>query len=175
MRLRLPFNTIADLFSRYRVTAALAALLLCCSCGHSHIFGVELGMRSEEALDILHKPRTAIAGLPYLSGQKILDDTIVLTPCNIPFRRSFGFDSSDRLAAIGLTHKTTLEKMLTERQCAMTWLVGQFGKPTAERVRDSVSVSLWNVASGELSLEAKPYGPEAFVLIYVYEDKRFSP
>jgi hypothetical protein len=128
-------------------------------------------MDSDRALRVLRKPEDILNSLPYISGKKIVNDTAQLTFCKLDFRRSFGFDSSGHLSVIGLTHKTTVAQMNSERDCAMQWLVNQLGAPIGENKVDDVRVTFWNVSGAKLTLEAKAYNDrDAFVLIYFYGD-----
>lgn len=128
-------------------------------------------MNAPTVLRILHLPDDRLAGLPYITGRKILHDTEALTDCKLPFRRSFAFDSSGRLTAIGLTYKTPNRRLKDDRECGLKWLAEEFGKPAEEFYRDSVKVSAWNVGSAKLTLEAKSYDDNfGFVLIYLYTE-----
>jgi hypothetical protein len=128
-------------------------------------------MDAHSALQTLGIDDDQLASLPYITGKKILHDTVALTRCELRFRRSFGFDSTQRLRVIGLTHKTPNPILARDRDCSKKWLVDQFGEPFEESMRDSVRVSAWNVAGAKLTLEAKSYDDNyGFVLIYLYPD-----
>jgi hypothetical protein len=131
--------------------------------------GLLVGMKSTSALLIISKHADALAHVKVHSGQRVISDTIPFSDCELSMKRSLGFDSTNTLTAIGLTYKTTPDRIDVARDCAFKWLTKSYGKPTAE-TEDSVKQAIWQYDGVKLTLEAKQYNPhDAFVLIYYYK------
>jgi hypothetical protein len=133
--------------------------------------GLLVGMKSTSALMIISKNSDALVHVKVHSGQRVISDTIPFSDCELPMKRSLGFDSTNTLTAVGLTYKTTPNRIDAARDCAFKWLKKSYGKPTAE-IQDTVKQEVWQYDGVKLTLEAKQYNPhDAFVLIYYYKDK----
>jgi hypothetical protein len=131
--------------------------------------GLLVGMKAASALPIVSKNPDALAHVKMHSGQRVISDTVPISDCELLMKRSLGFDSTNTLTAIGLSYKTTPERMGDARDCAFKWLTKTYGKPTSE-TQDSVKQEVWQYDGVKLTLEAKQYNPhDAFVLIYYYK------
>jgi hypothetical protein len=160
--------------------AATAILFLCisakCVRAQQSLFGLTLGMKRHDALHLLHKPGNALKSIPFHSGRQILTDTIPLTFCKIPYRRSVGFDTTGKLTAVGLTYETTPDQIQKAHDCALEWLTNTLGPATREDTEDSVTHDIWILGPAKLTLEAKGYNShDFFVLIYYYSAKEALP
>lgn len=136
----------------------------------SDFFGFKIGMPAAAALKLSGKNPHALDALPLREGQRVLSDTVAIASCDLPVRRSLGFDSTNRLTAIGYTYKTTPEAIETLRECAYQWLVKSFGPPTEEAVRDSTSQEVWRLGQhDEITFETRAYNShDVFLLIYYF-------
>src|ERR1019366_6240234 len=79
------------------------------------------------------------------SGQRVFSDTVPLTFCKLPMRRSLGFDSTGLLTAVGLTYKTTSDSIKGARDCAYEWLSDTYGPASDEIIRDSARLDIWKL------------------------------
>ena len=134
------------------------------------LFGLTLGMKAPQVLEILGKPRNALDRVKLHDGQRIISDTVVVGDCKMAMRRSFGFDSSGALLAIGLTYKTAPELVEDDRLCAYRWLKDTFGEANQDAAQNEARQDVWLFGSTKLTLESKGYNPlDFFVLIYYYK------
>lgn len=135
--------------------------------------GVQLGMPADAALKKLKRPSNFLASLPWIAGKRIVVDTMKLTDCALEMRRSVGFDSTNAVAVIGLTHKTTPDQVDSTQKCALRWLRGLFGTPTSVEQDDASKIYVWADATSKLTLEAKGYNEhDFFLLIYWFFQKK---
>ncbi|HET6401166.1 MAG TPA: hypothetical protein VFH95_07175 [Candidatus Kapabacteria bacterium] len=132
--------------------------------------GFRLGMRASAALRHEGKKTDVLDRLKSHSGQRVISDTIPLTSCKLPMRRSLGFDSTGTLTAVGITYKTTPDRIQDARDCAYKWLSNMYGPATDEAIRDSTKQEVWKFGPAQLTLEARGYNArDYFVLIYYYK------
>lgn len=142
--------------------------------GDPGFLGLHLGMKASAAMRHEGKDPDAFRRINAHSGERVFSDTLLLTSCKMAMRRSLGFDSVERLTAIGLTYKTTPGRIQEARDCAYRWLSKRYGPATAETIRDSTKQEVWKLGPAQITLEAKGYNPtDYFVLIYYY--KEISP
>ena len=133
--------------------------------------GLRVGMKAATALAIADKKPDALEHAKPHAGQRVISDILSLTDCEIPMKRSLGFDTAGTLTAVGLTYETFPERIAEARDCAFKWLTKTYGPPTSESVADSVKQEVWQYDGVKLTLEAKQYNPhDVFVLIYYYKD-----
>jgi hypothetical protein len=131
--------------------------------------GFRLGMKASVALRHEGKNPKALDRIKPHLGQRVISDTVPVTACKLPMRRSLGFDSASMLTAVGLTYKTTPEHITDARDCAHQWLVAAYGAPTGEAMRDSTKQEVWTLGPARITLEAKAYNArDYFVLMYYY-------
>ncbi len=132
--------------------------------------GFRLGMRAAAALRHEGKNPDIFERVKSHSGQRVISDTIPLTSCKLPMRRSLGFDSTGSLTAVGLIYKTTPERINAARACAYRWLSNIYGPATGETIRDSTKQNVWKLGPAQITLEARGYNArDYFVLIYYYK------
>lgn len=142
--------------------------------GDPGFMGFRLGMKAAAALRHEGKNANAFDRMKTHSGQRVFSDTVPLTFCKLPMRRSLGFDSTGLLTAVGLSYKTTPDSIKETRDCAYEWLSDTYGPASEEVIRDSTRQDVWKLGPAEITLEAKGYNVrDYFVLIYYYkqEDK----
>ncbi len=132
--------------------------------------GLRVGMNAATALTVIHRNGDAIKHVKDRSGQRVITDTLTVSGCELAMKRSLGFDSTNTLTAIGLTYKTTPDRMEDARDCAFQWLKKIYGPPSSETTTDNIKQELWQYEGAKLSLEAKKYNShDVFVLIYYYK------
>jgi hypothetical protein len=144
------------------------------SAGDPGFMGFRIGMKAATALRHEGKSPNLLDHLKSHSGQRVVSDTVPLTFCKLPMRRSLGFDSTGLLSAVGLTYKTNSDSIKAARDCAYEWLSNTYGPASEEVIRDSTRQDVWKLGPSEITLEAKGYNArDYFVLIYYYkqEDK----
>ena len=138
--------------------------------GDPGFLGFHLGMKAPAALRQEGKNPGALEHVKAHSGQRVISDTVPVTDCKLTMRRSLGFDSAGMLTAVGLTYKTTPDRIKEARDCAYQWLSNTYGHSTDEAVRDSTKQVVWKLGSAQITLEAKGYNEkDFFVLIYYYK------
>ncbi len=132
--------------------------------------GLRVGMKAATALPIVNKQTDALVHVKFHSGQRVISDNVTFSDCELSMKRSLGFDSMNTLTAIGLTYKTTPERIVDARDCAFQWLKKSYGPPTSE-TEDTVKQEVWQYDGVKLTLEAKQYNSnDVFVLIYYYKE-----
>lgn len=135
--------------------------------------GLWIGMKASVALPVASKRADALEYVTAHSGQRVISDSLTLTHCSFPMRRSLGFDTSGTLTAVGLTYKTTQEHIAQDSDCAFQWLAKAYGAPTGEAERDGVTQEVWQYDGVKLTFETRQYNSrDVFVLIYYYKDEK---
>ncbi len=156
--------------SKTSLVAFLALMLHTPSGVEKPFMGLQLGMPAREALKLTGRAPDVLTQVRVRDGKRIITDTVPLTFCKLPMRRSLGFDSLGTLTAIGITYKTTPDKIKSARDCAFQWLTSMFGSSDEEQIHDNTKQEIWHLGAAQLTMEAKGYNEnDYFVLIYYYK------
>ncbi len=156
-----------------RIFALLAFTML----GHPEtqpgFLGLKVGMKATDALPVIGKNPDMLERVKAHDGQRVVSDFLPISDCELTMRRSLGFDSSETLTAIGLTYKTTPDRIEDARDCAFQWLTKMYGPPMTVAHVDSVTQEVWHYDEVKLTLEARQYNShDVFVLIYYYKEDK---
>ena len=163
------------MFKRKVLRLALPALTIIAlgflpAVSNAQFLNLKLGMATNEALLAVGKSEGAIGKLR--NGKAIIKDTITVGGCGFLMPRSSTIDTSGTLDAVGLTFKTTREDALEKFYCTKRWIAKSLGLEPTDDPDKQIQLSTWKLGDAIVTLEAKAYDKDYFVLVYYYNPQK---